>query len=80
MTAPEQKLPVWPVCDAENCDDLDAFMRYERARAEAAIERLRVAVEALERYAAYYKADGPIMLVGKAANDALLAIGDIPSN
>jgi hypothetical protein len=85
----------WPVMKAVeemtvaeylgNIPELD----YERARAEAAIERLRVAVEALNSllvadchwYSSaieFHKCDGYQRL--KVIEDALSSIGDIPGD
>lgn len=71
----EEKLPPWPKADGycSGCNDpvCNGPQAYERARAEAALARLRVAVEALKQYAAYPR-------IGLNASQALAAIGDLP--
>ncbi len=56
----------------------DELVSYERARAEAAIERLKLAVEVMRQYGGIGSDDGPMALVGKPAREALSTIGDIP--
>jgi hypothetical protein len=70
------ELPKWPDHVPNKNDDWEdmtsACEEYERARAEAAIARLRVAVEALDRISisAIHRAD--------IASNALAAIGPLP--
>lgn len=61
-------MPDWPKPSTFNLP-----RDYERARADAAMARLRVAVEALERYAANDR-------IGLNAALALAAIGPLPTD
>lgn len=70
MPWPKRRQPIW--VGARNGGDLlqaEENARYERARAEAALSRLRIAVEALRWYQFEY---GP-------AADAL-SLCDLPAN
>lgn len=70
------KMPEWPLPRAINLLEVGPYealaMSYsdERARADAAIARLKVAVEALEFYVRLHE--------GKLAGDTLDLIGEIP--
>lgn len=54
-----------------------AELNYERARAEAAIERLRVAVEALKLIGSGGHCVGSVL--ASAANNAIAKIGEMPA-
>lgn len=84
MTA-DIKLPEWPQADnfAFECVDGDVIFdreSYERARADAAMARLRVAVEAMKQ--AQVDVRNLDRHYGDTADDikmALAAIGDLPT-
>ncbi len=74
----DKTMPAWPDPN-DYCEGTDSLyeesqqcLRYERARADAAMARLRVAVEALELYA-HCVANTHV-----TADKALQAIGPLP--
>jgi hypothetical protein len=74
----------WPkACDYQpypsEPDTEGAQLRYQRALAQRALQGLRVAVEALERYRSWVVVmHEPEFRAESVANDALVAIGDLP--
>lgn len=75
---PEGAMPEWPA-PTRHFGAMTANAGYERARYEAAMARLRVAVEALERLSNPALAMHTVaMLCNPVATNALTAIGPLP--
>lgn len=82
------ELPEWPVCEAENCDDYEAFYDYSHKRYQAAMARLRVAVEALKEFEGFWRIGNSVPVERAVIRqdhqavlrlyETLAAIGELP--